>query len=87
MTGSKRNMNSIYKEKSLHINLKELSFDWTSKEESLSQPTKGNLIPSKKKSIAKTLITWFEKLKSIFSSKVVRYIIYLGMTIIFRKGN
>jgi len=84
---NKGNMNSTYKEKSLQINLKELSFVWTSKEKSTLLPTKGNLIPSKKKSILKTLNNWFEKLKSIFNSKVVRYIIYLGMTIIFKKSN
>ena len=86
MTANKRNMNSTYKEKSLHINLKELSFDWTSKEKSTSLPTKGNLIPEKK-SILKTVNTWFEKLKSLFNSKVARYIIYLGMTFIFKKEN
>lgn len=87
MTTNKGNMNSTYKEKTLHISLKELSFDWTSKEKSISQPAKENLIPSKKKSIIKTLNTWFEKLKLIFNSKIVRYIIYLGMTILFKKSN
>ena len=83
MTGNKANMNSTYKEKTLHINLKEWSLDWTFMEKSVSQPTKGNLIPSKKKSVIKTLMNWFGKLKSTFNSKIVRYIIYLGMTIIF----
>lgn len=86
MTGNTGNMNSTYKEKTLHISLKDLSFDYSFKEKSTSIPTKGNLIP-KKKSILKTLNTWFEKLKSLFESKVVRYIIYLGMTVVFRKSN
>lgn len=81
-------MVSTYKETSFQCNLKELSIAYTSKVRSITKTQKGNqIIPSKKKPIIKTLLTWFEKLKSIFNSKVVRYIIYLGMTIIFRKDN
>jgi hypothetical protein len=76
-------MNSSYKEKTLHISLKDLSFDYSSKVKSMSNTQKGNLNTFKKKSILKTLMNWFEKLKSIFNSKVIRYIIYLAMKTIF----